>query len=123
MVKKILGVLAGYTVYVVTSLALFKIAGRDPHQEASIPFIILTAIYGMIFSFVSGAIARMIAKTKALTVNYILALIIACFALFSLIKSEGAHWTQILSIVLFAPVSIAGGYFIRQSLIKRGTDN
>jgi hypothetical protein len=43
--------------------------------------------------------------------NYMLAVIIAGFATFSLIKSEGNRWTQILAIFIFTPMSILGGLF------------
>ncbi len=111
MIKQILAIIAGYTIFVATSLALFKIAGQDPHENATTIFIILAAVYGAVSSFVSGLVTQLIAKTKTLTVNYILAFILAGFAIFSLIKSDGSHWTQILAIIIFAPVSILGGLF------------
>jgi len=109
MLRQILGIITGYAIFVVSSLALFKISGVDPHSDASIAFMVLTVIYGVTFSFISGLITQLIAKIKTLKLNYILALIIAGFAAFSLIKSEGSHWTQLFAIIIFAPVSILGG--------------
>jgi uncharacterized membrane protein len=115
MVRQILSVLAGYAIFVVTSLALFRTTGQNPHLMATTSFIILTSVYGAVFSFISGLISQTIAKTRTLTINYILAFVIAAFATFSLLKSEGSHWTQILAILVFAPISIAGGiFFIRR---------
>jgi len=111
MGKKILGVAIGYAIFVVSSLLLFKISHQKPHAEASNLFIVFTAIYGTLFSITAGYVTRQISKTKRLDVNYLLAFIIAGFAVFSLFKSEGNHWTQILAIALFAPVSILGGMF------------
>ena len=111
MVKQILGVIAGYAIFVVSSLVLFKVTGLDPHSQVSTNFIILTAIYGAVFSSLGGFVTQFIAKTRTLTLNYILAFIIAAFATFSLIKSNGSHWTQLLAIFIFAPVSILGGLF------------
>ena len=111
MIKKILAVIAGYAIFVVTSLALFKLSGQDPHEQATTGFKILTAVYGIVVSFLSGLIIQLIAKTNTLTLNYILAVIIAGFATFSLIKADGSNWTQLLAIFVFAPVSIAGGVF------------
>jgi hypothetical protein len=111
MIRKILSVLAGYCIFAVTSLALFMLSGRDPHASASFVFEIVTAIYGILFSFLAGVVVQVIAKNKTLTLNYILALIIAGFAAFSFIASRGDHWTQILSIIIFAPISIVGGSF------------
>ena len=111
MIKKILGIIAGYAIFVITSLALFTFSGQKPHSEAATSFIILTAIYGASFSFISGLVTQLIAKTGTLLVNYVLAFIMAGFAIFSLIKSDGTHWTQLLAIIIFAPVSVLGGLF------------
>ena len=64
MIRKILGVFVGYAIFVVTSLALFKLSGQDPHEQTTTNFKILTAIYGAIFSFLSGLVLQLIAKTK-----------------------------------------------------------
>lgn len=111
MIKKILGVIAGYAIFAAASLALFKLSRVDPHEEPTTGFQVLTFIYGAAFSFLSGFILQLIARTKNLNLNFILAFVIAGFAIFSLIKSNGSHWTQLLAIVIFAPSSILGGYF------------
>ena len=110
MIRKILSIIAGYAIFVATSLALFKFSRQDPHSNPSTYFIIVTIIYGAVVSFVAGFVTQLIAKAN-LKLNYILAFIIAGFATFSLLKSEGNHWTQILSIFIFAPMSIFGGIF------------
>ena len=111
MARKIISIIAGYLIFVATSLAFFKLSGRNPHSDATLLFIIATAIYGAISSFISGLVTKLISKTTDLKTNYILALIIAGFATFSFFKAEGNHWTQILAIFIFAPVSILGGLF------------
>jgi zinc transporter ZupT len=113
MLKQVLGFITGYAIFAVASLVLFKLSGHDPHQKATNTFILLTAIYGAVFSFLSGLVTPLLAKAKALTLNYILAIIIAGFALFSLLYSEGSHWTQVLTIIIFAPVSLLGGLFYK----------
>ncbi len=111
MTRKILSIIVGYAIFVITSLALFKISGQAPHSDPANSFIILTTIYGAVFSFVAGLITQLIAKTPDLKINYLLAFIIAGFATFSFFKSEGNHWTQLLAIFIFAPISILGGLF------------
>jgi uncharacterized membrane protein YeaQ/YmgE (transglycosylase-associated protein family) len=111
MTRKILAVIAGYAIFVITSLALFKLSGHAPHADPGTGFFILTIIYGIACSFIAGLIVQLIARTKDLKLHYVLAFIIAGFAAFSLLKSDGNHWTQILAIVVFAPVSIVGGRF------------
>jgi O-antigen ligase len=111
MIRKILAAIAGYAIFVITSLALFKFSGKDPHADPAISFVILTAIYGVLFSFVSGIVTSMIAKAADLKANYILAFILAGFAAFSFFKTGGNHWTQLLAVFIFAPASIFGGIF------------
>jgi ABC-type Fe3+-siderophore transport system permease subunit len=111
MTRKIFSIIAGYAIFVATSLALFKIAGQDPHSNPSASFVILTIIYGAAFSFVAGLVTQLIAKKADLKINYVLAFIIAGFATFSFFKSEGNHWTQLIAIIIFAPVSVLGGIF------------
>ena len=114
MIRKILSVVAGYAIFVVTSLLLFKLSGQKPHADPTNLFMVLTAVYGAVFSFLSGLVTQLIAQTKDLNINYILALIIAGFATFSFFKSDGNHWTQVLAIFIFAPVSVLGGLFYKK---------
>jgi hypothetical protein len=109
MIRKFIGVLIGYAIFVVTSLLLFKLSGQDPHGQTSTNFKIITALYGAFFSLISGFVLQLVAKTKNLNLNYILAFIMASFATFSLIKADGSHWSQLFAIFIFAPISIAGG--------------
>jgi hypothetical protein len=116
MIRKVLGVIAGYAIFVASSLALFKLSGQNPHGgDATLGFKIITAVYGTAFSFLSGWVLQFIAKGQNITLNYILACIIAGFATFSLIKADGSHWTQWLAILIFAPASIAGGFYITRN--------
>jgi len=71
----------------------------------------LTFVYGAVFSFISGVVAQVIAKKNNLKVNYVLFVIMVGFATFSLFKSDGSSWTQLLAIFVFAPISILGGFF------------
>jgi hypothetical protein len=87
MIRKILSIIIGYGIFVVTSLALFKIAKKDPRFDPTTTFIILTIIYGAIFSFVAGLVTQLIVKTADLKISYLLAFIIAGFLTFSFFKS------------------------------------
>ena len=109
MLRKILSIIAGYAIFVATSLALFKISGQDPHSDPTPVFVIVTAIYGIASTFIAGFVVQLIAQTKDLKINYLLSFIIAGLATFSLFKSAGNHWTQLLAIFILAPASILGG--------------
>ena len=115
MIRNILSVIAGYLIFAVSAVLLFQISGQNPHGETSTAFMIFVIIYGAIFSIVGGFVAQLIAKSKTLTINFVLALIMASFAAFSLFATTGNHYTQIAAIFLFAPLSILGGYlFLRK---------
>ena len=118
MFRNSLAVIAAYAVFVITSLALFNLSGHNPDARTTLNFQVLTAIYGIIFSFLSGLVLQLIAKKKNLNLNYILAFIMAGFATFSLIKADGSHWTQLLAIFIFAPTSVLGGFYIVRKTIK-----
>lgn len=123
MIRKILSIIGGYAIFVVSSLALFKLSGQNPHSDPTAAFVISTAIYGAFFAFVSGLVTQYIAKTNTLKINYILAMLIAGFAAFSIFKSEGNHWTQLLAIFIFSPFSILGGLFIKNKYHKNGRNH
>ncbi|MGM9477899.1 hypothetical protein ACS5PU_15815 [Pedobacter sp. GSP4] len=114
MIRKILAVLAGYAIFVISSLLLFKLSVQRPHADAALNFKILTLVYGAIFSILSGYVLGAIAKSQNLMLNYILALIIAGFAAISLFTAGGSHWTQLFAIIFFAPLSILGGILYRK---------
>ncbi len=112
MIRKILAVIVGYLLFAASALAFFKVFDIDAHSAASTAVMIQTAINGIIFSALAGCITQLIAKTGNLKINYILALLIAAFATFSYFKASGEHWTQLMAIFIFAPLSILGGWFI-----------
>jgi hypothetical protein len=118
MGRKIVSIIAGYAIFVITALALFKFSGQKPHADPTVEFAILTAVYGIITSMIAGLVTQIISQTKNLTINYILAFIIAGFATFSLVKSAGNYWTQLLAIFIFAPASIVGGLIYNKRIRK-----
>jgi hypothetical protein len=123
MGRKILSIIVGYAIFVITALGLFKFSGQKPHSDPTTVFAIVTAIYGVASSFIAGLVTQIISKTKNLKLNYILAFIIAGFATFSLFKSDGNHWTQLLAIFIFAPTSILGGLIYRKRIANNSKVN
>jgi hypothetical protein len=108
-VRNVLAVIAGYAVFVISTVLLFQLTGIDPHADPSIGIIALTIIYGVVFSFLGGLLAQLISGAGRLTINYVLAVIMAGFAVFSLFKASGNHYSQWAAIFLFAPASLFGG--------------
>ncbi len=110
MLRQIVAIFTGYAIFVAAAVLLFQLSGIDPHSDPSILFLLAVIACGIASSLTGGYVTQLIAKKNTLTVNYILALIIAGFAAFSFYKTSGNHYSQMAAIFLFAPLSIVGGY-------------
>ena len=115
VVRNILGVIVGYLIFAVSAVLLFKLSGLDPHMDAGIGKMVMVIVFGVVFSFAGGYVTKLIAATNTQRANYALAVLMAGFATFSLFQSQGNHYTQIVAIFLFAPLSLVGGLIRRRS--------
>jgi hypothetical protein len=109
ILRSTLAVISGYAIFVISAVLLFQLSGIDPHADPSIGIIVLTLGYGLVFSFLGGLVTQVISASGRLTINYVLAGVIAGFAAFSLFKTTGNHYSQLAAIFLFAPSSVLGG--------------
>ena len=114
VVRNILGVIVGYLIFAVSAVLLFKLSGLDPHMDAGIGKMVMVIVFGVVFSFAGGYVTKLIAATNTQRANYALAVLMAGFATFSLFQSQGNHYTQIVAIFLFAPLSLVGGLIRRR---------
>ena len=48
--RSVIGVVAGYVIFAVSAALLFQISGQNPHGIVSSQFMMLSIVYGMIFS-------------------------------------------------------------------------
>ncbi len=117
ILRTTLGVIAGYAIFVISAVLLFQLSGIDAHADPTLGVALLTISFGLVFSFLGGFTAHWISGTKSLTVNYILAFILAGFAAFSFFKSSGNHYTQVAAIFLFAPASLLGGWVRKKRIV------
>ncbi|HEX3101402.1 MAG TPA: hypothetical protein VHQ01_06420, partial [Pyrinomonadaceae bacterium] len=115
VLRNIAGVIVGYLIFAVAAVMLFGISGTDPHADAGSGTMTMVILCGGAFAFVGGYVAKLIASTRTMIANFVLALIMAGFAAFSLFMSAGNHYTQIAAIFLFAPLSLFGGFLRRRS--------
>ena len=118
-VRLILGVIVGYVIFAASAVLLFKLLKVDPHADPSLGLMIITIAYGIAFGFLGGLAAQLVAGTRQLAVNYILASIIAGFAAFSWFKTTGNHYTQVAAVFLFAPASLFGGVFYSRRGVRQ----
>ena len=110
MLRKILAVIAGYMLFAVSSVLLFQLSGQHPHEAAPLNFKLVTIAYGVFFSIMAGLVVQLIAGQSKLTLNFILAILMFVLAGISALTSKGDHWTQLFAMLIFAPVSVLGGY-------------
>lgn len=109
IVRNIAAVIVGYLIFAISAVLLFNLSGIDPHAETGLMTKFGVVVFGCVFAFLGGYVAKFIAATDSLTVNIVLAVLMAAFAAISFINTPGEHYTQISAIFLFAPASLIGG--------------
>lgn len=114
--RAFLAVVAGYLIFAVSAVLLFRLANVDPHSPAALGFKVLTAVYGLAFAYAGGFVAGRIAGRADLVCGIALAIVIALGATISMIARPGAGalWTQTAALFLFAPFSLAGDWTRRR---------
>src|SRR3954470_6027016 len=119
MVKSIAGVVVGYLLFAVSAVLLFQLAGRDPHAEQPMGFVVFSVLYGMAFAAAGGFVAATIAARKPRQHAAAVALILAIGASASLLAQPGAgsRWSQVTALIFMAPAALAGG-FVRSRQVE-----
>jgi|GEM_PF-6441363 len=114
----VVGALLGYILSAATSIAWFLFTHHAPTAPATIPYVALTAIYGIACSIVVGYLAARIGGNIASA--YGVAALLVFLSIWSIFESHAAHaapaeylWSNLISMLLMAPATIVGGYLIR----------
>jgi ABC-type transport system involved in multi-copper enzyme maturation permease subunit len=110
--RSFLSIVAGYLVFSITAVLLFRISGVNPHQSPTMEFIIGSIVYGVFFAGLGGYVSAAIARRKELTHALVVAGIIAVIAIVSIILApkEGVLWSELATLLLMAPAAGLGGY-------------
>jgi hypothetical protein len=104
--RVVLGFLAGYGISAVSSILFFLATKRDPHALQPIWFMALTAVVGIAFALLGGFVAARIAGFR---VGQSVGIAIVVVAFLSMIfDAKGAHWSQVVAMVLMAPAAALG---------------
>lgn len=111
MVRSIVGVIAGYFVFVVSTLALFRLSGRDPHEEQGLAFLAFSIAFGMAAACAGGFLAGVIAGRSPRVHGAAAAIVLASGAIASILAQPGggSRWSQLSAIFLMAPAAYVGG--------------
>lgn len=114
--RAFIAVFAGYLIFAVSAVLLFRMANVDPHSPASLGFKALTVAYGLAFAYIGGFVAGRIGRRSDLVCGIALAIVIALGATISMIARPGAGtlWTQTAALLLFAPFSLVGDWTRRR---------
>jgi len=109
--RSIVAVLAGYAVFAVSALLLFRFSGQDPHGDASATFKAMAILVGTAGAIIGGYVAGSLAKRSPVGHASALALLMAVIASWSLHASpvKAAIWTQVSALFFMAPAAILGG--------------
>ena len=121
MVRSVIAVLAGYLVFGVSAVVLFKASGRDPHVPAGLGFMLLSSLYGIFFAAVGGFLAAWLARRYEFEHALAVAGLIAVAGAASLLTrpGQGAMWTELAALLIMAPAAMAGGW-ARQRQVGAG---
>jgi uncharacterized membrane protein len=109
MYREVVAGIAGFAFFNLASILLFVLSGYDPHAEVARSFQVASIVAGVVFGVISGLIIAMISPINSLRPAMVVALLVAVFAILSLLTSgSGEGWSQLAAIVLMAPAIVAG---------------
>ena len=112
MIREIAAVISGYLVFAVSAGCWFPLMGYKPHAPAPVVFMLGTLAFGLFFSLLAGWVTAAIGRSFLL--NYILAAVMFLGAALSFLFSAGSHWTQLMTMLLFAPASLSGSLLLKK---------
>lgn len=109
--RGLLAVVVGFALFSAAAGLLFNIAGVDPHSPSSLDFLLFALGYGVVVALVSGYLVATIATRQRMRYVAVLAVLMALAATVSLVSrpGQGAVWSQLEMLLVFAPISFVGG--------------
>jgi hypothetical protein len=112
MARSVLAVIVGYLIFALSAFAFFQISGQPPHQAASMPIMLGSIAFGMVFALLGGYVAAWLARRRPLAHGVAVAAVLALGAAISLLSTlgNGAIWSQAAALALMAPCAVFGGW-------------
>ncbi len=105
----VLGALTGYVFSAASSAALFLLSHHNPHTPQHVSFIVITIVYGVLFSIAAGFVAAKIGGYQAGVAVGIMIFVVALLSM--LMDPRGAHWSQVVALVAMCPSAVLGAKF------------
>ncbi len=112
MLRHAAAVLLGYVIFAALAAGLFALSHRDPHVPQDRVFVAFALVYGVIAAVLAGYVAGSIGRARPIAPARTLSLAIAAVAIVSMLARPGggAVWSQLATLVLFAPSAVVGGW-------------
>ncbi len=109
--RTLISVFAGYAIFVVSAVLLFRLTGAEPHEQATFAFMAGTTLYGMFFAAVAGYVATLLARGTSALPALAVCIIIAVLGGVALLArpDEATRWSQLATVFVMAPMSLVGG--------------
>jgi len=111
VLRSVLAVLAGYLIYAVPTVLLYRTAGQAPLVQPPSGFVLGSALQGILFAFLGGYVAAWIAPLRDRLHAGVVALIIATAALLQAFgrPDASASGTALTALFFVAPSAWLGG--------------
>ncbi len=105
ILRGVLAVVLGYAVFALSAVALFQVAGRNPHAPQDMGFIVIADLIGMAFAGFGGLLASRLAPSNPNLHAALVSGLIALGAAASLLASPArdATWSQWSALALISP--------------------
>ena len=112
MARSVVAVIVGYLIFALSAFAFFQVSGQPPHQAASMPIMLGSVAFGMVFALLGGYVAAWLARRRPLAHGVGVAGVLALGAAISLVSTfgTGAGWSPVAALALMAPCAIFGGW-------------
>ena len=113
LLRSIIAVILGYAVFAISSGAIFLLSGHPAHATASVAFMLMTIVAGIVFAAVGGYVAGWLAGRRPVAHAVAMGVLLAVGAAVSLVMTlgHGAVWTQVAALLLMAPSAVIGGWW------------
>ena len=116
MLRALVAVVVGYLAFGVPAYALFRLSGHDPGGPAGPLFMAGSVLYGIVFAFLAGWMARVLAPASPRRLPWPVAVVAAIVALAAIASTvlggrQGrAIWSPLATLLLMAPAVLLGGW-------------
>lgn len=114
--RSVAAVVAGYLVFGISTAAMFALSGQDPLRPASVLFMIVSTLLGILAAVVGGWVAARLAPVHPRRHAAAVAVLLGAIALVSLVLHPAGSpvWSPVAALCLMAPAAYVGGRLSRK---------